>query len=211
MARIQDLPAELLESILQYLPMQDLLLDQRVSRYWRDIIQSSPQLRRQTFLGFVSAGHVTDNELSRFVCNNKTPVASICESSASSDSSSLSSSQTSNSSMVHFNPVFPSQGDIIRTRTSQFREKPESNKSWLEMYLTQPPCRFAEATVYYTKSKGFMVWDRRSSDTEVCTVQIVRPCGVRARDVLETVRQLPVGKAKKWQRIDIRVPGVERV
>ncbi|KAK4632360.1 hypothetical protein CLAFUR4_02831 [Fulvia fulva] len=212
MAQIHDLPSELLESILQYLPMRDVLLNQRVSIHWRDLIQTSPQLRRQTFLGFVPVKKVTNNNLSSFVCNHKSPAASFCGSSITSENPvSTTSSKASTSSLVHFNPVFPAEGDIIRMRTSQFRGKPESTKSWLDMYLTQPPCRLAEATVYYTKSRGLIAWGRRSSDTEVRAVQVVRSCGVRARDVLETVRRLSVGSTKKWQRIDIRVPGVERV
>lgn len=41
---------ELVESILSYLPMRDLLLVQRVSRLFASIIKSSKQLQRNLFL-----------------------------------------------------------------------------------------------------------------------------------------------------------------
>lgn len=41
---------EIAENILVYLPMKDLLLAQRVSSGWRDLIKSSPVLQQQLFM-----------------------------------------------------------------------------------------------------------------------------------------------------------------
>ncbi|EME77441.1 uncharacterized protein MYCFIDRAFT_85123 [Pseudocercospora fijiensis CIRAD86] len=41
--------AELLEHILKFLSMKDLLLDQRVCKQWRDVIKQSPELQQNLF------------------------------------------------------------------------------------------------------------------------------------------------------------------
>ncbi|KAI5357998.1 putative F-box-like domain superfamily protein [Septoria linicola] len=41
--------AELLERILLQLPMKDILLDQRVAKFWRDLVKSSPKLQQALF------------------------------------------------------------------------------------------------------------------------------------------------------------------
>lgn len=221
MPSIQSLPAELLDSILQNLSMQDLLLDQRVCKQWHQVIKQSPRLQRNIFLGFVPSRELSEAELSRFVHDNtRTPRPSSSrqygqvkleakqgqgkEGHATSPASTHSSGP-----IVNFNQVFPSEGDVIRMMTMQFRTKPQSGDSWLDMYLTQPPCSQAEATVYFKRSSGsgFRIFGRKS-DTATCVVRVVKANGVRARDILEAARESPASKTEKWQRIDICVPGV---
>lgn len=50
MADISILPQELLDIVLQYVDIKTLLLAQRVSRYWKATITSSPQLQETLFL-----------------------------------------------------------------------------------------------------------------------------------------------------------------
>ncbi|KAK5697849.1 hypothetical protein LTR97_006807 [Elasticomyces elasticus] len=69
------LTTELLEHILSQLPMKDLLLAQRVSRKWRDVIAQSKELQQQLFMLPIEAELVWDrsftedgewSELTRF-------------------------------------------------------------------------------------------------------------------------------------------------
>ena len=53
--------SELLEKIILHLPLQDILLNQRVSSLWRAIIQESPQIQRVLFMKPSSAERL-DNE-----------------------------------------------------------------------------------------------------------------------------------------------------
>jgi hypothetical protein len=46
----QSLPTEIIEGILSALPTRDLLLAQRVSRQWQDIILASPALQQKLFM-----------------------------------------------------------------------------------------------------------------------------------------------------------------
>ncbi|KAK4893525.1 hypothetical protein LTR27_008208 [Elasticomyces elasticus] len=54
------LTTELLEHILSQLPMKDLLLAQRVSRKWRDVIGQSKEMQQQLFLLPQQATHTWD-------------------------------------------------------------------------------------------------------------------------------------------------------
>lgn len=177
------------------------------------------------FMGFVPSTELSRTQLSAFVHDNKN------------DSGSSHNRQKSQSSLnqkeklgdrlsavdalakpisgpvVLFNPIFPSEGDVIRMKTTQFRTKLSSTESWLDMYLTQMPCSQVEATVYWKQSSaiGFRMFGRRASDdTATCVVNVPNPRGVRARDVLSAARDCQSCDIKKWQRIDIRVPGVLR-
>jgi hypothetical protein len=113
---------------------------------------------------------------------------------------------------VLFNPIFPSEENTIRFLTSQFQEKESSKASWLDMYLTQPPCTYVHVTVYYTKQlrRSMMTgWRIKSSGTGIYLVEVRREGGVRARDVLEDARRCtPAKDVVQWHRIDMFVPGV---
>ncbi|KAM0703240.1 hypothetical protein Q7P35_009178 [Cladosporium inversicolor] len=50
MAAISVLPQELLDMVLQYVDIKTILFAQRVSRYWRHTITSSPKLQETLFL-----------------------------------------------------------------------------------------------------------------------------------------------------------------
>lgn len=225
MASIHSLPAELLEYILQNLSMKDLLLDQSVCRQWRQIIRRSPHLQRIMFLGFVPSTRLSTIELARFVHDNKNASgtteqkrksqANLDEKEQDRDERKVVQTLVKPLSgpAVSFNPIFPSEGDVIRMKTAQFRTKLSSTESWLDMYLTQTPCSQVEATVYWKQSSasGFRMFGRRASDdTATCVIKVVQPKGVRARHVLSAARACQVCDMKKWQRIDIRVPGVVR-
>ncbi|CAK4031095.1 hypothetical protein AC578_394 [Lecanosticta acicola] len=231
MAPINELSVELLESIFAYLSMLELLRIRRVSKYWQEVIRCSSQLSRKTFHGFVPSDALSPEELTRFVCDNARNGRSsldrqgIAMSVPSSSVTSLIDSEkpcpelsvepTKLAPAVRFNPVFPSQGNIMRTRTKQFREPLTSSSSWLDMYLTQPPCNYAIATVYHKQGSPnfFRRWARRDADTGTCIVEVMRPQGVRARDVLEAAKAAQDSKIeiKKWRRIDIYIPGVFHV
>ncbi|KAF2165124.1 hypothetical protein M409DRAFT_24512 [Zasmidium cellare ATCC 36951] len=225
MASISSLPAELLGYILEHLSMKDLLLDQRVCRQWRQVIKQSPHLQRLMFLGFVPSTRLSPTELSRFVHDNKHASGPSTEKQKSQaslnekehldeDQDAVDNPAKSPSGpVVSFNPVFPSEGEVIRMRTMQFRAKLSSAESWLNMYLTQMPCSHVEATVYWKRSSasGFRIFGRKTSDdTATCLVNVEKANGVRARDVLSAARDCQVCDIKKWQRIDIRVPGIVR-
>ena len=222
---INVLSVELLENIFATLSMLDLLRIRRVCKHWREVVRSSPNLQRATFHGFVPSGPLSPEQLSRFVCNNAGNIRTsfdnraLAMSAPSSSVTSLINSEKEGKELsieierlaptVRFNPLFPSQGNILRTRTKQFREPVTSSSSWLDMYLTQPPCNYAVATVYHKQSSpgSFRRWARRDADTGICVIAISRPEGVRARDVLKAARESKI-EMKKWQRIDIHVPGV---
>lgn len=225
MASINSLPAELLEYVLQNLCMKDLLLDQRVCRQWRQVIKRSPHLRRIMFLGFVPSTWLSTTELSRFVHDNDNASSPPDERRRSQASLNEKEQDDDGRDAVHklvkplsgpavlFNPVFPSEEDVIRMSTTQFRTKLSTADSWLDMYLTQMPCSQVEATIYWKRSpaSGFRIFGRRTSDdTATCVVKVLKPDGVRAKDVLSAARACQVCDFKKWQRIDIRVPGVVR-
>lgn len=225
MVSINSVPAELLEYILQHLSMKDLLLDQRVCRQWRQLIRRSPLLQRIMFLGFVPSKRQPTTKLSAFVHDNKNdsgPCQNRKKSQASLNEKEVSSDDLEavdalvkpySGPVVMFNPIFPSEGDVIRMKTTQLRTKLSSTESWLDMYLTQMPCSEVEATVYWKQSSatGFQMFGRRAADdTATCVVKVSNPRGTRARDVLSAARACQVRDIKKWQRIDIRVPGVVR-
>ena len=77
---VADLP-ELLEAILLRLPLTDILLAQRVSRTWRDIIAGSPSLQRALFFRLTTSLLLAhDRQMTpwqvgtcahRFECNSK--------------------------------------------------------------------------------------------------------------------------------------------
>ncbi|KAK5723107.1 hypothetical protein LTR17_013977 [Elasticomyces elasticus] len=54
------LTTELLEPILSQLPMKDLLLAQRVSRKWRDVIMQSKEMQQKLFMLPIEANHIWD-------------------------------------------------------------------------------------------------------------------------------------------------------
>lgn len=220
MVSIEFLSVELVENILVFLPMHDLYLVRRVCKIWGDIIAESPQLQRRMFL----PNRCHSRQLSLVVHNN---IDSATESRTSSKNQALGTfveeksgttsihirEPKSRNHIVHFNPVFPSERGLMRTRTKQFREPPESCSSWLEMYLTQPPCDYAEMSIYFKprSPKSFIGWlEKRKSDTAQCIAKVRRPQGVRARDVFEEARKLNIGDVRKWQRIDIWFPGTVR-
>lgn len=177
------------------------------------------------FLGFVPSTTRPTTELSTFVYDNKddfgafderkTSQASLNEKEDYSDDLDVvgALAKPISGPVVWFNPIFPSEGDVIRLKTQQFRTKLSSTESWLDMYLTQVPCSQVEATVYWKQSSaiGFRMFGRRASDdTVTCVVKVSNSRGVRARDVLSAARACQACDIKKWQRIDIRVPGVVR-
>lgn len=221
---------ELLESILLPLDMRELLRIQRVSRRWQAVIQQSPSLQRKMFLGLVPQ----TGDLSRFVYDNSHPQADSAATAPhlmtkgvpgreifsirNPSTASLgvlpeaSGEDEAESKQLNFNPVFPSEDQTIRMQTSQFRVKSDARESWLDMYLTQMPCNEAHVGLYFIRKRE---WTsrfglvRRSDEPVVLQISIRRHEGVRARDVLETLRSsCGAEDVRRWQRIDIRIPGV---
>ena len=218
---------ELLETVLLNLEMRELLRIQRVSRHWQALIQTSPSLQRKMFLGFVPQ----TGDLSRFVYDNSHPPADsattaphlIVKGVPGRDIFSITNPSTASLGVlpeapdeplkqVVFNSVFPSEGQTIRMQTSQFRVKSDARESWLDMYLTQMPCNEAHVGLYFIRKRE---WTsrfglvRRSDEPVVLQVSVRREEGVKARDVLETLRSsCGAEDVRRWQRIDIRIPGV---
>lgn len=221
---------ELLEMILLHLEMRDLLRIQRVSKHWKAVLKNSPSLQRKMFLGFVPK---STRDFSQFVYNNSghrdpateaphlitkgVPGRDILATTSHPSTASLGilpEALDEGLKQLHFNPVFPSEGQIIRLRTSQFRVKSESPESWLDMYFTQMPCREVHVGLYFIRKRewtsrfGLL---RRSDEPVVLQVSIRRDAGVKAREVLETLRgSCGAEDVRRWQRIDIRVPGVAK-
>lgn len=65
-------PSELLEASFLYLPMQDLLLVQRVSRRWKDVIAFSPALIAAIVV--LQSLCLTASGLESFACNTNSAI-----------------------------------------------------------------------------------------------------------------------------------------
>ena len=215
---------ELLESILLQLDIPDLLRAERVCKRWRDVFRGSPRLLRSAFLGFVPE----TGDISRYVYSNfapwqgptSLPHPTLTKPSQREGSSPLASTDNDPGTKlaVSFNPIFPSLENVVRLRTDQFRTPLESNQSWFDMYLTQPPTNCVHVTLYYTSIQRsyrkilFHVSRRTHKTTATFNLILKRTNGVRARDVLTELRKstLHGGGPNDWQRIDIIIPGVNR-
>lgn len=64
---VRHLPTEVLEAILSHLDQVDLLLSQRVSRTWRDVIGASPNLQQKLFFQPITSQ--TASKLTAFLRN----------------------------------------------------------------------------------------------------------------------------------------------
>lgn len=215
---------ELLESILSQLYIPDLLRAERVCRRWRDCFRGSPRLLRFAFLGFVPE----TGDLSRYVHSNFAPWQgplsledhAVAKTSGRGGRFPQASPEDSPGKMlaVCFNPVFPSVESVIRLRTDQFRTPLETNQSWFDMYLTQPPTTCVHVTLFYAFNKKsyrkflFHVMPRTHKTTATFNLILKKANGIRARDVLTELRKstLHGSGPSDWQRIDIHVPGVRR-
>jgi hypothetical protein len=219
MATIQALETtELLEIVLLHLSLKDIFCVQRVCRAWREAILYSPQLQQLTFLGrgprqLPRTKTVRNNSV--YDERNATREERM-KSDAMPVSVRLNDGTTRAKPVIYtevaFNPVFPSEENVIRFLTTQLQTTQYSNPSWLDMYLTQPPCSYVYVTVYYTKQRPrsmFTGWRIKSSPTGKYLVEVRREDGVKARDILAEARRCSSAKdVVQWHRIDMFVPGV---
>lgn len=207
---------ELLEIVLMHLEMKDLLRIQRVSQQWRTVITTSPNLLRRMFLGFVPK----TGKLSQSVYDNNSKPESACHAPITSKgvpgrhllngTSDVRPAFDQSPQHIQFNPVFPSDGRIVRLRTAQFRAKLDCKESWLDMFFTQDPCTEMQVGLYFIRKREWMSrfgLIRRSDEPVVLTMMVRRDTGVRARDILESLRRACSEDVQRWQRIDICAPG----
>ncbi|KAK5691310.1 hypothetical protein LTR17_025696 [Elasticomyces elasticus] len=115
--QVLDLP-ELLESILLILPMRDLLLAQRVSKTFKQVIVSSPHIQRALFF---APGKAADVYL--LLAQDMHNRSGDCV-----------------ANPLLFRHTRPRTGDLkLRLDAEQLHDSVEVEASFMRMLLTQPP------------------------------------------------------------------------
>ena len=131
---------ELLESILLYLPMVDLLLNaQRVARCWEDTIRNSTKLQQALF--FSPLNHETKS-LSFRVWRSHNADLEVRQSDTEADAT----ADWFQHAEIAVNPMFPHLGRLSRAVWASSRIEPKythKKATWRRMLITQPPVAFS--------------------------------------------------------------------
>ncbi|KAK3690775.1 hypothetical protein LTR37_018997 [Vermiconidia calcicola] len=206
------LTTELVENVLSFLPMRDLLLDQRVCRKWANTITGSKQLQQALYFAPAKPqiswryDHVecTLSRMSPAAPAKRGPKVHVYNS-------------------AHLNPLlFRSDEDpcgiLIRAAVNglevfKFLRRPSTKypeASWKKMLLAQPPLKSVEGT--FDIKGQCEPWSGRPGRgafaRKIEEVEVVEWDGVRVWDVMKRIvaAETSVGRIK-WSRQWMRTTG----
>ncbi|KAK4956877.1 hypothetical protein LTR10_006406 [Elasticomyces elasticus] len=192
------LTTELLEDILHHLPMKELLLAQRVSRKWRDLIRQSIVLQQQLFMRpreaafawkWVNAEGGKTSHLKRITVDeyNQTPDNHGQMSDLSGELNTLIFKQLRFNDERLIHEIYDGDGQ----QSFGFRPSHavhEEKASWREMFLTQPPATRVSPVIMLDGLRSIHIDD------------IVESEGVRAGMLAEVIIKETENEAKQVQR-----------